>query len=576
MTAPDPYSVLGVGRGATAKEVRTAYRDKCLLLHPDRRPSASTAAFQAVQAAWEVLRDESTRRQHDATVHAAPVRQRQPRYQREVDEAVTPTARSPQTAYAVPIVCAGVVSSGAGDALPFALPAGSEPSVRLYPSEAFASLPANVRAELLARIAETALPPASVLAPWPTLRRQPTPGGGAALDVVGHTYFTLEVDGGGLTAAGDSSGASSSAEYASNGRAGSPPPLQASLTQLYGVFCLVQDAAQGGAGAQQGVAAEVGAVFALSSLPLHALMLERLHGFCQGLRVAAEVEAEPATEPAGQGACRLGEEELRDLSLLLGSPCAMGEPEVLPELMLLGDRLDPLPLLRAAGAETLLRTLKLLLLAPRLLVRAEMVRSRGWRSRGASPPPQKEPSVEGQPAATSQQPYSSPRHHSAAPPPAPHLCSSAALCLASMLPNGLVPFPPPPPLKPSDAHRKAPSPFGPEMRLLPSVSHWDVFRLLPHTPTDGDSSERRSPHGWLAGVADPAGGRRLAPLAQAELELHYRPASDTGGATELQVSLCTILLLIILYGVDAAGSGRARAPLPASIRYRRGNRATGP
>ena len=79
------YATLGVPRGATAKEIRIAYRDKCLLLHPDRTaaPSrGSSAAFLAVQEAYETLKDDLRRREHDASLTA---RARRPRYDPELD-----------------------------------------------------------------------------------------------------------------------------------------------------------------------------------------------------------------------------------------------------------------------------------------------------------------------------------------------------------------------------------------------------------------------------------------------------------------------------------------------------------
>jgi curved DNA-binding protein CbpA len=62
--AVDPYAVLGVARGADQAEIHAAYRDAVRRTHPDAGGSA--AAFEAVQEAYEALRDPATRRVWDA------------------------------------------------------------------------------------------------------------------------------------------------------------------------------------------------------------------------------------------------------------------------------------------------------------------------------------------------------------------------------------------------------------------------------------------------------------------------------------------------------------------------------
>src|ERR1700680_4479635 len=56
----DPYAVLGVARGADQAAIHAAYRDAVRRTHPDAGGSA--AAFEAVQEAYEALRDPARRR----------------------------------------------------------------------------------------------------------------------------------------------------------------------------------------------------------------------------------------------------------------------------------------------------------------------------------------------------------------------------------------------------------------------------------------------------------------------------------------------------------------------------------
>lgn len=61
------YTALGVPHDATPKDIRKAYRDLALKLHPDRNrdnPDA-TAQFQAIQKAYELLSDPETKRLYD-------------------------------------------------------------------------------------------------------------------------------------------------------------------------------------------------------------------------------------------------------------------------------------------------------------------------------------------------------------------------------------------------------------------------------------------------------------------------------------------------------------------------------
>lgn len=53
----DPYAILGVGRNASAREVRDAYRRLALKFHPDRNPDPSAnQRFQEINAAYAAIR----------------------------------------------------------------------------------------------------------------------------------------------------------------------------------------------------------------------------------------------------------------------------------------------------------------------------------------------------------------------------------------------------------------------------------------------------------------------------------------------------------------------------------------
>ncbi len=61
------YDILGVSKTATADEIKKAYRTLAFKYHPDRNPGNAEAEekFKQISAAYDVLSDESKRRQYD-------------------------------------------------------------------------------------------------------------------------------------------------------------------------------------------------------------------------------------------------------------------------------------------------------------------------------------------------------------------------------------------------------------------------------------------------------------------------------------------------------------------------------
>jgi molecular chaperone DnaJ len=69
----DYYEILGVGRNASAEEIKKAYRKVALKHHPDRNPDdkASEESFKEAAEAYQVLCDPERRAQYDRFGHAA-------------------------------------------------------------------------------------------------------------------------------------------------------------------------------------------------------------------------------------------------------------------------------------------------------------------------------------------------------------------------------------------------------------------------------------------------------------------------------------------------------------------------
>eukprot|EP00966_Prymnesium_polylepis_P173569 4015298-Prymnesium_polylepis.1 len=62
--APDLYAVLGVGKAATAEQIRNAFKDRAMVNHPDR--GGDQAVYARIQTAYETLSDPGKRAAYDA------------------------------------------------------------------------------------------------------------------------------------------------------------------------------------------------------------------------------------------------------------------------------------------------------------------------------------------------------------------------------------------------------------------------------------------------------------------------------------------------------------------------------
>ncbi|MCG8505216.1 MAG: molecular chaperone DnaJ [Sphingomonadales bacterium] len=73
MTKRDYYDVLGVSRGADAREIKSAFRRMAKEYHPDRNPGDANAEqqFKEVNEAYDVLKDDQKRAAYDRFGHDA-------------------------------------------------------------------------------------------------------------------------------------------------------------------------------------------------------------------------------------------------------------------------------------------------------------------------------------------------------------------------------------------------------------------------------------------------------------------------------------------------------------------------
>src|SRR5258708_30464923 len=73
MAKQDFCELLGVQRGASAEELKKAYRKLAMLHHPDRNPGdkAAETKFKELSEAYEILKDDQKRAAYDRFGHAA-------------------------------------------------------------------------------------------------------------------------------------------------------------------------------------------------------------------------------------------------------------------------------------------------------------------------------------------------------------------------------------------------------------------------------------------------------------------------------------------------------------------------
>lgn len=69
----DYYDILGIQKGASAAEIKKAYRKKAIQYHPDKNPGDTTAEanFKKAAEAYEILGDPTKKAQYDQYGHAA-------------------------------------------------------------------------------------------------------------------------------------------------------------------------------------------------------------------------------------------------------------------------------------------------------------------------------------------------------------------------------------------------------------------------------------------------------------------------------------------------------------------------
>src|SRR5580658_6809585 len=73
MAKRDFYETLGVGKSASADELKQAYRKLAMQYHPDRNAGDNTAEqkFKDISEAYDILKDDQKRAAYDRFGHAA-------------------------------------------------------------------------------------------------------------------------------------------------------------------------------------------------------------------------------------------------------------------------------------------------------------------------------------------------------------------------------------------------------------------------------------------------------------------------------------------------------------------------
>ena len=73
MANQDLYEILGVERGASADELKKAYRKLAMQYHPDRNAGDKEAEhkFKEINQAYDILKDDQKRAAYDRFGHAA-------------------------------------------------------------------------------------------------------------------------------------------------------------------------------------------------------------------------------------------------------------------------------------------------------------------------------------------------------------------------------------------------------------------------------------------------------------------------------------------------------------------------
>ena len=69
MSKRDYYEILGVDKGASADEIKKAFRKEAIKHHPDKE-GGDESKFKEVNEAYEVLKDQSKRQRYDQFGHA--------------------------------------------------------------------------------------------------------------------------------------------------------------------------------------------------------------------------------------------------------------------------------------------------------------------------------------------------------------------------------------------------------------------------------------------------------------------------------------------------------------------------